>query len=150
MKSRVIHQGDATTYVLIFDRDDEVMSTLRKFAQEHGVDAGHFTAIGAFREVTLAFFDWERRAYQHHDVPQQVEVLSLVGDIATHEGKPVVHAHAVVGLPDTSTRGGHLVEARVRPTLEVVLTETPAHLRRTVDEASGLPLIDIDASHGAE
>jgi predicted DNA-binding protein with PD1-like motif len=139
-------RGPQKTYAVIFDVGDEVMSGLERFAREQGIDAAQLTAIGAFSDVVLAYFDWESKEYERHAVEEQVEVLSLIGDVATHQGEPKVHAHVVVGRRDTSTRGGHLMEAHVRPTLEVILTESPAHLRRRMDERSGLPLVALDAS----
>ena len=76
-----------------------------------------------------------------------MELLSLIGDIALRDGEPQVHAHVVLGRRDGTTLGGHLMEAKVRPTLEVILSESPAHLRRTVHDESGLPLIDLEGSN---
>ena len=70
-------------------------------------------------------------------------IRSLVGDIAINEGKPKIHAHAVLGKRDGSTCGGHLIEAEVRPTLEVILTGSPAHLERRVDKEAALALISL-------
>jgi predicted DNA-binding protein with PD1-like motif len=86
----------------------------------------------------------EKKDYDKIPVREQVEVLSLVGDITlTEKGEPKVHAHVVLGRSDGTTRGGHLVEARVRPTLEVMLIESPRHLRRKHDPQSGLALIHL-------
>jgi uncharacterized protein len=144
MKSKLIHdhQGEKT-FALIFETGDEAMSALVEFAKANHLGASHFTAIGAFRDVTLGYFDWETKEYRKIPVSQQVEVLSLIGDVALKDGEPKVHAHVVVGLPDGSTRGGHLIEAHVRPTLELILTESPAHLRKEIDEESGLALIRL-------
>ena len=95
--------------------------------------------------ATLGYFDWQTKAYERTPLEEQVEVLSLVGDIALADGKPKLHAHVVLGRRDSTTRGGHLIEARVRPTLEVLLTDAPRHLRRRFDAASGLALIDPHA-----
>jgi predicted DNA-binding protein with PD1-like motif len=100
-------------------------------------------AIGAFRDATLGYFDWKSKDYQKIPVVEQVEVLSLIGDVAISDGKPTVHAHVVVGRADGSTRGGHLLQGHVRPTLEVVLVESPAHLRKRHDPESGLALIAL-------
>ncbi len=144
MKSKLIHdhQGEKS-FALIFDTGDEAMSELIQFAKANRLAASHFTAIGAFREVTLGYFDWESKQYKKIPVHDQVEVLSLIGDVAVKDGEPKVHAHVVVGRSDGSTRGGHLIEGHVRPTLEVILTESPAHLRKEIDEESGLALIRI-------
>jgi len=90
----------------------------------------------------VAYFDWSTKQYRHIRIDEQVEVLSLAGDITLEDGKPKVHAHVVVGKADATAHGGHLIEGLVRPTLEVVLTETPAHLRRRFDAQAGLALID--------
>ena len=91
----------------------------------------------------LGFFDFEQKHYKHIPIDEQVEVVSLVGDVSLKDGKSKLHPHAVVARRDGTAHGGHLLQAHVRPTLEVVITETPAHLRRKVDEATGLPLINI-------
>lgn len=144
MKSKLIHEHDGEkSFALIFSTGDEAMSGLVEFARSHKLGAARFTAIGAFRDVVLGYFDWETKDYKKIPVREQVEVLSLIGDVALQDGDPKVHAHVVVGRSDGSTRGGHLVEAHVRPTLEVILTESPAHLRKQVDKESGLALITI-------
>jgi len=145
MRAKLLHESDGQkTYALIFETGDEVMSNLLQFASENRLGGSHFTAIGAFQDVTLGYFDWEKKDYLRIPVREQVEVLSLVGDVALDEGgKPKVHAHLVVGRSDGSTRGGHLLEGHVRPTLEVTLVESPAHLHRRHDPESGLALIRL-------
>jgi predicted DNA-binding protein with PD1-like motif len=144
--TRLHHDQGQITFALVLDKGDEVAGTLTAFARDHRLSAAHFTAIGAFSEVTLGYFDRERKNYTRVAVREQVEVLSLLGDVAQGDDGPVVHAHVVVGKADASAWGGHLVTARVWPTLEVVLVETPRHLRRRMDDESGLALIDIDRS----
>ena len=144
MRAKTIDGGSERTWTLVFDEGDEVMSSLTAFARERQLTAARFTAIGAFRDATLGYFDWTSKSYEKIPVREQVEVLSLVGDVALEGGAPKVHAHVVVGKRDGSAHGGHLLDAHVRPTLEVMLTESPAHLRRLFDPASGLALIEID------
>lgn len=144
MHSKLIHEAHGQrTWALIFDTGDEVLSTLRTFADANRLAASHFTAIGAFRDAALGYFDWQTKEYRRIPVDEQVEVLVLAGDVAEKDGKPSVHAHCVLGRSDGSTRGGHLLSAHVRPTLELILTESPAHLRKTIHDDSGLPLIDL-------
>jgi uncharacterized protein len=155
MQAKVIHEDSEgglpgeRTFALIFGTGEEVMAGLTGFARDRHFGACHFTAIGAFSDVTLGFFDWEQKHYKKIPLHEQVEVLSLVGDIAMKDGQPTVHAHVVVGKPDGTAHGGHLMEAHVRPTLEMILVESPKFLRRTIDPESGLALIDIGASEGA-
>jgi predicted DNA-binding protein with PD1-like motif len=144
MKAKRIDTQGEKTWAVIFDTGDEVVEGLTRLARENSLEGSHFTAIGAFRDVTLGYFDWEKKEYRKIPVREQVEVLSLVGDIALDpDGKPKVHAHVVVGRSDGTTRGGHLLEAHVRPTLEVVLAESAGHLQRRHDPESGLALIRL-------
>ena len=142
MKVRMIEQGTQKTYAVIFDKDAEFIAGLTSWAKENQLGGSHFTAIGAFREVTLGYFDRDKKDYQKIPVREQVEVLSLIGDIALKDGIPQVHAHVVVGKFDGSAHGGHIIEARVWPTLELILTESPKHLCRKYDPETGLALID--------
>ncbi len=144
MRAKLLADGGAKTYALVFETGDEVMAGLTAFAREKGLAGSHLTAIGAFRDVTLGYFDWDRKDYRRIPIAEQVEVLSLVGDVALDEsGGPKVHAHVVVGKADGSAHGGHLLEAHVRPTLEVTLVETPAHLQRRYDPEARLALIRL-------
>jgi predicted DNA-binding protein with PD1-like motif len=145
MKSKLLHESDGQkTYALIFDAGDEVASKLKAFAEENGLGGSHFTAIGALQDAVLGYFDWTKKEYKRIPVYEQVEVVSLVGDIAEGErGEPKIHAHAVLGKSDGAALGGHLLEAHVRPTLEVMLVESPEHLRRKHDPKTGLALIRL-------
>lgn len=147
MKSRMIAEaGGQKTFLLVLDAGEEAFSAITDFARAEGVGAASLTALGAFERATVAWFDVATKEYLKILVEDQVEVLSLVGDIAVDdEGKPSLHAHAVLGLRDGSVKGGHLMEAIVRPTLEVTLIEAPAHLRRKKRPEIGIALIDPGA-----
>jgi predicted DNA-binding protein with PD1-like motif len=146
MNSKQIYQ-DPVTYALIFDKGDEFMKGMVQFAKQERLSASHFTAIGAFSAVTLGYFDREKKDYLKNSIAEQVEVLSLIGDIALDELEPKIHAHVVVGKSDGTAHGGHVLDAHVWPTLEVVVTASPVHLRRKHDPETGLALIDLSAQH---
>jgi predicted DNA-binding protein with PD1-like motif len=144
MNAKLVSEASERTFVLIYQTGDEVVAELMCFAREHKPRSAHFTAIGAFSDVVLAYFDWPTKKYQDIPVKEQVEVLTLAGDIAWKQNdEPVVHAHVVVGRSDGSTRGGHLRNAHVRPTLELILVEYPKHLERKHDSETGLTLIRV-------
>lgn len=143
MKSKLIHEDGQRTYAVVFGTGDEFMSGIKSFAAENGLDASQFTAIGAFSHALLGFFDFEKKDYLKIPVEEQVEVLSLVGDITREEDGVEVHAHVVLGQVDGTARGGHILEAHVRPTLEVIVTESPGHLHRKTDKETGLTLISL-------
>jgi predicted DNA-binding protein with PD1-like motif len=144
MQAKLLHDDDGQrTYAVILATGDEVMSSLKDFATREKITAAQISAIGALSDVTLAYFDWDKKTYQKIPVREQVEVASLLGDIAEADGKPALHLHIVIGKRDGTAMAGHLAEARVRPTLEVIVTESPAHLHKRHDPESGLALIRI-------
>lgn len=146
MKSKLLHEEDGLrTFAVVFDKDDEVSKSLLEFAKANRFADAHLTAIGAFSEVTLGYFDRQRKDYKKIGITEQVEVLSFSGNIVLQDGKPRLHAHVVVGKRDGSAHGGHFLGGRVWPTLEMLLTELPVHLRRTHDEETGLALISLAA-----
>lgn len=143
MQTKLLHEeGGKRTFAVILQTGDEAMRCLQEFATRERLGASQITAIGALSGARLAFFDWGSKTYLPIDVGEQVEVASLVGDIAVGpDGNPSVHVHAVLGRRDGTALAGHLQEGRVRPTLEIIVTESPAHLRKTKDTESGLALI---------
>jgi len=144
VKSKVIESGQERTFVLVFEPGEEVMAGLLRFATEQRLPGAHFTAIGAFERVTLGFFEPQKKDYKKIPIDEQVELMSLVGNIARGDkGEPKVHAHVVVGKSDGTAHGGHLLNANVRPTLEVVLVESARHLCRTMHPELGAALLDL-------
>lgn len=145
MHSKLLHEGEQRTYAVVFDTGDEVVEGLTRFAADQRLDAAEFTGLGALKDAVFGYFDVDEKDYVRIAVDEQVEVLTLVGNVAVANGETKLHPHIVVGKRDGTAHGGHLLEAHVRPTLEVVVTESPAHLRRRTDEATGLPLIDLES-----
>ncbi|HEY2473252.1 MAG TPA: PPC domain-containing DNA-binding protein [Candidatus Cybelea sp.] len=132
------------TFILVFETGDELAEGLADFAKEQQLAAASFKAIGGLCSVRLTWFSWETKKYEPSvTLDEQLELCSLIGDVALVEGKPVVHAHAVIGKQDGTAHGGHLLQAIVRPTCELVLTESRTSLRKVVDPDSGLPLIRL-------
>ncbi len=144
MKWKILEDGERRSFALVLDTGDEVIETLTNFARDQDLSASSFTGLGAFSDATLGYFDWQRKDYNRIPIREQVEVVSFVGDITCGEkGAHKLHPHIVLAKSDGTAHGGHLMEAHVRPTLEIVLTETPAHLYRETDPETGLALIKI-------
>ncbi|MBS0537636.1 MAG: DNA-binding protein [Proteobacteria bacterium] len=145
MKSKlVLADAGKRTFVLVLDAGEEAFAAITKFATDNDLSGASLTALGAFERCTVGWFDLKTKSYKPIEIDEQCEALTLVGDIATgDDGKPSVHIHAVVGLSDGTTRGGHLLEATVRPTLEVTIEESPTPLRRRKRPELGIALIDI-------
>jgi len=146
MKAKVVQDADVVTYVVVCDPGDEAVTALAQFARAERLEAAQVAAIGAFERATVGWFDRAAKQYRRIPVDEQCEVLSLIGDVAEGQDGPILHVHGVLGLSDGTTRGGHLLEGQVFPTLEVVVTETPAELRKVMHPDLGIALIDLDRS----
>jgi uncharacterized protein len=144
MKSTVVEDADVVTYVVVCDSGDEAVAALNQFARSERLEAAQVTAVGAFERAVVGWFDPAVRQYRRNPVDEQCELVSLIGDVAMGEDGPILHMHATLGLADGTTRGGHLLEGQVYPTLEAVVTETPAELRKVMRPDIGLALIDVD------
>ena len=144
MHSKLVSRpGEARIWFVVLEMGEKVKDQLCALVKQEAIENASFVALGAFEKATIAYFDWEKKKYQPIPIDTQVEVITLVGDVAPDDkGKSSLHAHTVLGLADGTTRGGHLLEAMVRPTLEITVTETPAHLVRHKHPDLGVALIE--------
>ena len=150
MQSTQLYDDDGLrTFLLVMDKGDEAVAQITSFARAHQLNAASLTAIGACRSATLAYFDPDVGDYLNQRFDEQMEIAAFIGDIADDDGEPALHAHVVLGRKDFSTLAGHLKKLDVFPTMEVVVTESPAHLRKRLDRQTGLTLISPAASTGA-
>ena len=148
MKAKLVAESTTVTYVVVFDQGEEAFSVLTDWAASEGISAAQVTAVGAFERAVVGWFDRAAKGYRRITVAQQCEVLSLIGDIAVGPadggaGQSRPHLHVVLGLSDGTTRGGHLLEGHVWPTLEMVVREAPTQLRKAYRPDVGLALIDL-------
>ena len=146
MKSKIVEDADVVTYVVVCDAGDEAMASLKRFARSERLEAAQITGVGGFERATVGWFDRSARQFRRIPVDEPSEVLSLIGDVAEGQDGPGLNIHVVLGLSDGTTRGGHLIEGQVFPTLELVVTENPAELRRVMHPDLGVALIDLDWS----
>ncbi|UCI09729.1 PPC domain-containing DNA-binding protein [Mesorhizobium sp. B1-1-8] len=147
MKSKLVAETSGQrTFVVVLEPGEEAIAALTAFAGQNGIAGASLTAIGAFERAAVGWFDFQSKSYRKIPVDEQCEVLSAIGDIAVDDsGKPSLHVHTVLGLRNGTTRGGHLLEGVVQPTLEITVLETPGHLRRRKRSDLGIALIDLEA-----
>jgi predicted DNA-binding protein with PD1-like motif len=143
MKSKLINDAPQRTFAVVFDKGDEVLENLLAFAKEHDLSAAEFTGLGALSDAVLGYFDWQKKEYERIPIDEQVEVLNLTGNIALADGEPRLHPHIVLGKADGTAHGGHLLGGHVRPTLEVIVTESPRHLEGRMVPVTGLALLRL-------
>lgn len=133
-------------YALVLARGDEVMTALSDFARAEQVTAASFSAIGAVRTAEVGWFDFEKQQYKAMLHDDQLEVLSLLGDIGLGaDGNATVHAHVTLGRESGRAFGGHLIRATVSPTLEVFVTSYPQPLKKQRDVKDDVELFQLSA-----
>jgi len=140
-------EGKPKEYAVIFAKGDEALSGLTEFANRYHVTSAHFTAIGAVNRAEIAWFDPRRKMYKKIPIEGPHEVVSLIGDIALYNGKPIVHTHMVVADEDGTTLGGHVLSMEVFPTLEVMITVDPIAMQKRFDPDTDLTLITPALPH---
>ena len=143
MTKTTSQRSSGRSFILAFDLDDNFLEAMQQFLSEMRVASATFYGIGGFRRATLAYYDMEAKRYLPIEVDEQVEVVSLIGNVATYQAAPRIHAHCAVGHRDGHVTGGHLLAAVVRPTLELVVEELAADLRRSDRPEIGIPLLDF-------
>lgn len=143
MRSQLLGKTPANNYILVFETGDSIIDSMLEFVREHRIRSGFFCGVGACHHVTLGLFDHKRKEYLRTPVEEQVEVMSLAGNITLFEDVPKIHAHIVIGKQDSTAHGGNLIEAIVSPTLEVFFSTSPEVLHRTRDAETNLPLIEL-------
>ncbi|MFE9690242.1 PPC domain-containing DNA-binding protein [Micromonospora sp. NPDC005806] len=141
MRAREVRHQTGRVLVVVCDKGEEAVTAVGAALREQGFRAARVTAVGGFAEAEVGWFDRDTGDYRRIPVAEQVEVLSLLGDVAERDGDPVLHVHAVLGRSDGGTVGGHLLRGQVWPTLEVIISEVAPELAKQVDPETGLALI---------
>lgn len=139
MQYRETPQG----YVLVLDRHDELLESMTRFATETGARAASFQGIGAVGKLTLGFYDLAAEAYERRSWEEDLEVASLIGNLAVVDGGPFPHVHGVFGRRDFSAVAGHVFEAVVSVTLEVSVSVFPEAIHRSPVDFCDLKLMDL-------
>ena len=83
MQTRLLHDDNGQRiFAVILETGEEVLTCLQRFVTREHVLAAQITAIGALSDVVLMYFDWDKKDYLKIPVREQVEVASLIGDVA--------------------------------------------------------------------
>lgn len=132
---------EAVAKIWAFAAGDTVPEAILEAAGRERVRSAGFEAVGGVDRLTLAYYDRRAKRYEQHDFRGFMEVTSMLGNITQKDGKPFVHAHGNFGTRDLRVVGGHIISARVFPTLEMIVRRTSDTAVRRFDERLGLNLI---------
>lgn len=131
------------SWVIVLKKDDKIIEKLKEFVKQEDITSGYFNAIGAVNFVELAHYNLEKKKYSSKLLSRPLEIVSLIGNIAVKKKEIVVHAHIVVGTDKMELYGGHLKEATVTATCEIIFNEFREEINRDYDDNTGLNLIRL-------
>lgn len=139
MKSRKLEGA----YLLVFKKGDLLVESLIGFCEASDIKSGFLWGLGAASSAEIGHYDLDSKRYHFQKLDQLVEIVSLTGNIATEKGKPIAHIHTVLADKALNAHGGHLKEATVAGTCEIVLRLFNTGLERKYDDETGLKLLDL-------
>lgn len=137
----VIARHEKEAYILNIERGEELLSALRAFLDKEQIKAGYFTGLGAAGTLDLAYYNLAAKKFERHVIQEDVEILSLTGNIAMLKDEAIIHVHGTFGRKDLSVFGGHIFSLRVSGACEIHLTKLSGEMSRAYDEATGLNLL---------
>lgn len=125
----ILRDGD--TYMLRFDRGEDVIEELKQFCAREEIKAGSLTAIGSAKEVELAYYDVDKKEHSSKLFQEKLEISSVVGNVGMLDGDIIIHAHGVFSNIKMRALAGHINQMVVGATCEV----TPYKLNGTVERS---------------
>ena len=133
---------DNNTYVLSCKKGEELMEGIKEFCREEHIEAASFSAIGATNEVELAWYDLVAKKYVTTLLKEDMEIVSLNGNVSKMGDDLIIHNHGVLSFQDMSTKAGHVMKVMISGACEVILTRLKGKIDRAYDEDTGLNLME--------
>ena len=130
-------------WVIVLRKGERIIEKLTDFIETEGIRSGHLNAIGAVSEVELAHYNLEKKRYNTKQFSQALEIVSLMGNVTMKGNESIIHCHIVVGTNEMNLYGGHLKEATVAATCEIIFNELEEVVYKEQDEDTGLNLINM-------
>ena len=132
---------DKNTYVFSLKRGEELIEGIKEFCKEYRIEAAFFQAIGAVNEVELAWYDLGAKQYVATLFQENLEIVSLTGNVSKMDNNVVIHIHGVFSNKAMETKGGHVNKAMVSGACEITLWRFKGTINRVVNEDTGLNLM---------
>lgn len=137
------YKKQKNTYIIRLFKGEKIIEALTKFLTEQKITSAYLLGIGAVSEAELAHYDLEKKKYSSKKFNEQLEIINMTGNIALLEGKPMIHTHIALGDKGMKVLGGHLKEATVAATCEIILKTFEENLEREHDPEIGLNLLKL-------
>ncbi len=128
-------------YILRLNRGEEIISSIQDLCRKENIKSGSVSGIGATQSVEAGFYSFKKKNYCGYCFNQNMEILSLLGNISTKDNEPYLHLHIVVSNDEGEALGGHLTKAIISVTAEIFIDVIDIALNREPDTLTGINLI---------
>src|SRR5262245_5098858 len=112
-------QTPARMFFVRLHPGEEVHASLKDLARRESIPSAAISALGAVNDIVLALFDPAEKRYLETHFQEDLEIVSLTGNLAWSDDEPIAHLHGVVSRADCTTAAGHIMKATVSVTLEI-------------------------------
>ena len=134
-------------YYVRLDKGDEIISSLVSVCEREQIKCAQISGIGGCEKAVVGVFDLDKKEYDREEVTALLELISLDGNVTYHEEKPYIHAHACfayrTGDGSHATLSGHLLEAVIGLTGEIILTPADGNITRRFIPELGIRVWDL-------
>ena len=131
-------------YVLRLEIGEEIITQLKKFCIELGIESGKVNGIGVVRNAIISYFDLASMEYLHRELIGNMEMTSLMGNISLMEGEPFPHLHVTLADENFQLSGGHLTSAEIGVTGELTVEPFVGVLERKISQENRLNLLALN------
>lgn len=131
------------TFLIRLERGEKVNASLTSFCQKKSIKNAVIHGLGSIEDPTLANYRVDTKKYSEKRLKGIFELTNLIGTVGLFEGEPLVHTHVTISDEDMRAFGGHLVEAAVSATVEVVLIDLKSRFTKSHSKEIGLRLFDL-------
>lgn len=132
------------TFLVRLEKGEKVNVSIKKFCEKLNIKNASFVSLGSIENPVLAHYRVDNKKYKEKELQGIFEVTSFMGNVAIFEASPLVHGHISISDEDMKEFGGHLVEATVSATLEIVIQDLGSSKIKKYDEKIGLKLFELD------
>ena len=138
--------------VIRLRKGDKLVESIKEVLEKENVKAGFITGIGACDRLEIGLFDPSKKKYKTKTYEENLEIASLTGNISNMDGKLYTHFHIICGRVESNPAkgslsgaaiAGHLNEAEISLTAEIVITTINGDINRKHDPDLGINLIEF-------
>lgn len=131
-------------YVVRLEKGEELVESIKELAKKEDIMLGRVSGMGAVNRVEVSIYGVETKEYLKKEINEEMEIVSLEGNIARKDGEPILHLHTSVACEDCRVFGGHLHSADISVTAEIIIDVIDGELTKEFDEETGANLFKFD------